>query len=991
MALLRRRTALLLLLGMMLPAAFAISSKSSSIGVQHPAVQQDDVNGLMQDSEQQRHADILPGYVQGAYATSSYEEVDAASSGAGDSEPGDAARSAAFAAAAAAAPRLHASPLPRLVPAGARRDIVVWQMRLDDAECAGSGGGGGGSSASPSSSAAAAAPCYNLYALNATSGALLWYAYSTDVTGIRGAAVGRRAVYFTTWSGPGLYSVALASGRVRWHFPPSNWFAYWRKAIDLPPSASFARAGEGGAGAAFAAAAGPPARAYGLRVKGGGEQEWEWRADDAGALLTATAGPDLDASAGASQPSGAQQQHQQQQQQQQQTAMAASSAGTLYLALTSRAANASWLQAVALADGAAPWRSPPAPGAAFDALAVDGPRLLAADSASGLLAAYDKASGSLLWRREGRFCATPGPLARVFDAPRRRPALSGTGSGDGSMGRSGGGGGGGGSSGGGVLLVAEDCASMARLAAVDSATGRELWAGLDAPRDMRPSALRPGCTWAAASGGSLFVGCNCGDADGGDDQRQPSSTAAPVASGGGAVCMYALSLATGRRIWARRLEIDGAGEFDADAQAWGQAPLPLRGSGGAGASGAAGAVVAFVTNASAIALGAADGRVAWRAPLLPGERVAPWQQATQCGGSGGSDVCADSGGGDSGAPAPAPPPQPPPLLLHSLRGAGNRTTVYAIDPVEGRALWARSFNGSMQPPPSRAAGAAALLPLAGGRVVAEACRRARCCLRGLDAATGRRAWSVCLDARRGTDPTNPRAQFAIWVVTLVAVASIAALIAGAALLYIHRWAEERAMLQAGGGGGDESGLDAGGAAGGAGGAAGGAAGLYQALPGAPLAGVRRVGAPGAGGFGGGGGRAAAPYARPLAVGSTAATAARDSSDDEEGDVDGGEHADHPGAPPRRMSLFARAGGVATTVLGGPPSPGSTTAEAFAAAGGGGAAGAAGGDGGSGGGYVFGLGQLLGGGSGSGNGSGAGRGLPRAGSLRGRGGRGGGAP
>jgi outer membrane protein assembly factor BamB len=34
-------------------------------------------------------------------------------------------------------------------------------------------------------------------------------------------------VYYTTWSGPGLYAVNPGNGHVRWQFPLDNWFRYW--------------------------------------------------------------------------------------------------------------------------------------------------------------------------------------------------------------------------------------------------------------------------------------------------------------------------------------------------------------------------------------------------------------------------------------------------------------------------------------------------------------------------------------------------------------------------------------------------------------------------------------------------------------------------------------------------------------------------------------------------------------------------------------------
>lgn len=38
---------------------------------------------------------------------------------------------------------------------------------------------------------------------------------------------GRHSVYYSTWSGPGLYAVNPTNGHVRWQFPLDNWFRYW--------------------------------------------------------------------------------------------------------------------------------------------------------------------------------------------------------------------------------------------------------------------------------------------------------------------------------------------------------------------------------------------------------------------------------------------------------------------------------------------------------------------------------------------------------------------------------------------------------------------------------------------------------------------------------------------------------------------------------------------------------------------------------------------
>jgi outer membrane protein assembly factor BamB len=725
--------------------------------------------------------------------------------------------------------------------------------------------------------------------------------HSTDVTGIKGTALGRHTLYFYTWSGPGLYSVALASGRVRWQFPLNNWFAYWRKDIDLPPSASFAAAGESGGGAAFAAAAGPPARVYGLRSKsGGGGQQWEWKADAPGAALVDVAGPDMCAPAlrraaragggggggGSGSSSGGSDNH---------SggasgadcvgADARTAAGVLYLALSLPSAGGSWLVALALADGTALWASEAVPGVAFGRVEIDGPRLLVEDAAAGQLLAYDAADGRLLWHWKGVFCPTPSPLQRVYQSAGRRQgaaAEAAEAAEDPAPGlsrrrhhHSGGSGGGGGSGGlaGGVLLLARACGGMDTLTALDSGSGKELWSGLPAPGDG--GRLLPGCSWAEVADGTAYVGCNCIEQSG--EQEEDEHPAA---------CLFALELATGRRLWRRVVELEAGGGagFDPDAQAWGQAPVALRGARG---------VVAFVTNATVLGADAVSGKLLWRAPLAAGEWVAPWQAAAEgwaepahkgVGGGGGGDPGggrdaggggSDAGGGGSsggGAGGRATPL----LLLHTLRGAGNKTTVYAMDGESGRAVWARGFNGSMPQPASPGDGGVAPLAL-GPRVMVETCRRGRCCLRGLDASNGKSAWrGICLDAARGTDPTNPRAQFAIWVVTLVTIASIAALILGAALLYLSRWADERALLSGDGGGGSDG---------------------HESEP-LLAPGVRRVGV--------GAGAGAAP------AGAGAAGAAGDGP---------------------RLSLFARAGGAATTVLGGPPSPDSLAGAAYAGAGG----------------------------------------------------------
>jgi outer membrane protein assembly factor BamB len=442
----------------------------------------------------------------------------------------------------------------------------------------------------------------------------------------------------------------------------------------------------------------------------------------------------------------------------------------LYLALSPPGGSGSWLQAIDLSDGSPLWASEPREGAAFARVELHGPRLLVEDRGSELLLAYSTEDGRLLWEREGPFCPSPSPVARVYGAPRQRgsggsdggrfggggadtsSSSGSTGFGDGdadSIGSSGSGSGGGDRSGGealgchhhsrgdgaeGVLLLARDCDGLDGLAAVDVATGRTLWSGLDAPRDARPARA---CSWVEAAGAAGFAGCNApGDGEQPEEGDDPS-----------VIWLISFDLVTGRRIWARRVEVEGAAGFDPNAQAWGQAPRALR-----TASSTGGDAVVFLTNTTAVAASYGAGEVLWSAPVAPGERIAPWQLP--------AELSADVRIAGAGAAAPGAARShvaAPLLLLHTLRGAGNKTTLYALDASSGRAAWTREFNGSMQEPLAPASGGAAPLPI-GALVAAETCRRGRCCLRGLNASSGKVAWAMCLDAARGTDPTNPRAQ-----------------------------------------------------------------------------------------------------------------------------------------------------------------------------------------------------------------------------------------
>ena len=101
-----------------------------------------------------------------------------------------------------------------------------------------------------------------------------------ESSGNRALFEGKRSVYITTWSGPALYAVNRKTGHVRWQFPPSNWFRYWIKNIDLPSSASFKQVAEVG-DYVHVTAAGAPGNVYGLQARTS-TRLWEYRPQSKG-------------------------------------------------------------------------------------------------------------------------------------------------------------------------------------------------------------------------------------------------------------------------------------------------------------------------------------------------------------------------------------------------------------------------------------------------------------------------------------------------------------------------------------------------------------------------------------------------------------------------------------------------------------------------------------------------------------------------------------
>ncbi|WIA41237.1 hypothetical protein OEZ86_004849 [Tetradesmus obliquus] len=237
-------------------------------------------------------------------------------------------------------------------------------------------------------------------------------------------------------------------------------------------------------------------------------------------------------------------------------------------------------------------------------------------------------------------------------------------------------------------------------------------------------------------------------------QRQFCSTPSPIAESYGGQLVLASSCSG-----PFDLAVMGAetARFPASSQQWGMRALQHEG------------LAIFLAEDRVYAVDAYWGNLSWSLKLEIGDTIQPWQQPAL-------EVLSGT------------------LLLTALRPSSNKTAVAAISLTQGKLIWRRTVNGSAQQPAGPSEGPQQLW-LYGGHVYVEACKGTTCCLRAFNVSSGKRRWGVCLDAQRGQDATHPHAQFAIWVITLVTVASIALLIVGAALLYVHRWSEERKILE----------------------------------------------------------------------------------------------------------------------------------------------------------------------------------------------------
>lgn len=505
----------------------------------------------------------------------------------------------------------------------------------------------------------------------------------------------------------------------------------------------------------YTTAAGPPARLYGVKTRSG-SLRWEYKLPNASVALQDVAGPwDFDfgstvISRASTNGTSASVGH-------------VSTSAVMVLAVNQPNSNSSWLQAVAIASGTPAWQSQVLNGTQLAELVLQDDLLLATSADAGSVLAWQPQNGTLLWRRDGPFCTTPSPIATLFEGRQ-------------------------------LLVMSESCSDLSGLVAVDVATGQEQWAGWSPPKYARPNG---NCSSFEVARGSVFFGCSCSieakkrghNSAGGSDvsgrvgssqhQHQqgpahdptgPSDTPgapdvghkASITTG---VCLYALHSRQGKVRWV--VPVPGNASFPSGAQAWGMAPLVREG------------LAMFFASDRVFAVDADSGKLQWVYQLPVGEALQPWQVPA-----------VDSASGTLVLAAQLQPPQPPGAQVDdaTVSGGGvSKTGLSAVSLKDGRLLWHRMMNGTGQQPASGAAGGAQQLLLSQGRVFAEACRGSRCCLRGLNVTTGKQRWGMCLDALQGDDATHPHAKFAIWLVTLITVGSIALLILGACLVYVQRW------------------------------------------------------------------------------------------------------------------------------------------------------------------------------------------------------------
>jgi hypothetical protein len=321
----------------------------------------------------------------------------------------------------------------------------------------------------------------------------------------------------------------------------------------------------------------------------------------------------------------------------------------------------------------------------------------------------------------------------------------------------------------GQLLLTKSCEDLSGLTAIDVVTGEDLWGEWSAPSAAQPLG---NCSSYSQADGSILFGCSCyakarwhwteaerrasplprrGLAAKYSSAAAAAAAAAATAPDGAheanGVCLYALSSRSGRLRWV--LPLLGNATFPEGAQQWGMAPLVH------------GSLAVFLAADRVFGVDLLSGKLRWSLQLPKGEHLRAYELPV---------VDSDSST----------------LVLAAQVTGSNKTGLLGVSLREGRLLWHKTVNGTVQRGAQPSDGPQQLL-VTGGRVFVEACRGSRCCLRALNVTTGKQRWGMCLDAVQGDDATHPHAQFAIWFITLLTIVSIALLIFGAGLVYIQRW------------------------------------------------------------------------------------------------------------------------------------------------------------------------------------------------------------
>jgi hypothetical protein len=315
----------------------------------------------------------------------------------------------------------------------------------------------------------------------------------------------------------------------------------------------------------YVTAPGPPSRVYGLRVKSGSRQ-WEFKSPVASALLADLAGPAYSSSKG--------------------------HARTVFLAYSAPGPaggpggvnnSSSWLQALDIDRGSAMWRSEPLQQVQLQQLELHRATLVAMPAAADALYGFDYSNGALMWMQQRPFCSTPSPIAESY---------------------------------GGQVVLASSCSGPLDLAVMGAETGTVFWDGWEMPSDAVPTG---NCTWVSVKDNSIMFGCSCSIHGKGkhssrsySSSRGASSSNMPEAAAVPGICMYSVSMRSGKLHWV--LPLQSEARFPANAQQWGMRPLQHEG------------LAVFLAEDRLIAVDSYWGNLTWTLKLELGDTLQPWQQ-----------------------------------------------------------------------------------------------------------------------------------------------------------------------------------------------------------------------------------------------------------------------------------------------------------------------------------------------------------------------------